>query len=85
MASGQPRLDTLYTLLPHTPACADASFQLSLDEQKAIVSAFNNPETTQASGIRLAGQKFFTLQCNARSIYGKKLASTTKIDIDPFD
>ena len=84
MASGQPRLDTLYTLLPHTPPCANASFQLSPDEQKAIVNAFKNLESTQANGIRLAGQKFFTLQCNERSIYGKKLASTTKIDIDPF-
>lgn len=36
------------------------------------MNAFNNPGSAQASGIRLAGQKFFTLQANDRSIYGKK-------------
>ena len=46
--------------------------QLSAQEQKDIVNAFNDPAAAQASGIRLAGQKFFTLQANERSIYGKK-------------
>lgn len=36
------------------------------------MNAFNNPAAAQASGIRLAGQKFFTLQATDRSIYGKK-------------
>ncbi len=36
------------------------------------MNAFKDPTTTQASGIRLAGQKFFTLQANDRSVYGKK-------------
>lgn len=36
------------------------------------MNAFNNPGSAQATGIRLAGQKFFTLQANDRSIYGKK-------------
>ncbi|KAN0082524.1 Profilin [Tylopilus felleus] len=53
-------------------------YELSLDEQKAILSAFDNPETTQASGIRLGGQKFITLQCNKDHIYGKKGASTSR-------
>ncbi|KAI0716038.1 profilin [Cerioporus squamosus] len=47
-------------------------YTLSADEQKAIVNAFKDATTTQANGIRLAGQKFFTLQANDRSVYGKK-------------
>ncbi|EPT04760.1 hypothetical protein FOMPIDRAFT_1021623 [Fomitopsis schrenkii] len=49
-------------------------YTLSAQEQKDIVNAFNNPAAAQASGIRLAGQKFFTLQATDRSIYGKKAA-----------
>ncbi|KAI0635071.1 profilin [Trametes polyzona] len=49
-------------------------YTLSADEQKAIVNAFNKPDEVLASGVRLAGQKFFTLQANDRSIYGKKQA-----------
>ncbi|KAI0916192.1 hypothetical protein AcW1_009968 [Taiwanofungus camphoratus] len=49
-------------------------YTLSTDEQKKIVASFNDPSSAQASGIRLAGQKFFTLQANERSIYGKKAA-----------
>ncbi|KAI0725903.1 profilin [Fomitopsis betulina] len=53
---------------------SSAGYTLSAQEQKDIVNAFNNPGSAQASGIRLAGQKFFTLQANDRSIYGKKAA-----------
>ncbi|KAH9945559.1 profilin [Amylocystis lapponica] len=49
-------------------------FNLSADEQKAAVAAFTDPAGAQASGIRLGGQKFFTLQANERSLYGKKAA-----------
>ncbi|KAF8552791.1 profilin [Imleria badia] len=51
-----------------------AGYTLSPDEQKAVINAFKNPEVTQANGVRLAGQKFFTLSCNDRSLYGKKQA-----------
>lgn len=37
-----------------------------------MINAFVDPTSTQASGFRLAGQKYFTLQVNDRSIYGKK-------------
>ena len=47
---------------------------LSVDEQKAIVNSFNDAGAVQASGIRASGQKFFTLQANDRSVYGKKAA-----------
>jgi profilin len=43
-----------------------------LDEQKAIVAAFANQEKVQESGIRLGGNKFFTLRVEGRSIYLKK-------------
>jgi len=51
---------------------ATAEYDISPEEQKAIVGAFTNVEAAQASGIRLAGKKFFTVQANERSIYGKK-------------
>ncbi|KAI0701698.1 profilin [Earliella scabrosa] len=47
-------------------------YTLSADEQQKIVKAFENPDEAQANGVRLAGQKFFTLSANARSVYGKK-------------
>lgn len=56
--------------------------QLSAQEQKDIVAAFANPAQAQASGVRLAGQKFFVLQANDRSIYGKKqVCSPDQIEV----
>jgi len=46
--------------------------QLSPQEQNEILKAHANPGTTQSSGIRLAGNKHFTLQADKRSIYLKK-------------
>ena len=45
---------------------------MSAEEQKAVVGAFANPAETQAHGIKLAGQKFFTLQADTNHVYGKK-------------
>ncbi|KAI0366020.1 profilin [Pilatotrama ljubarskyi] len=53
---------------------ASPGYNLSADEQKSIVNAFNKPEDALAHGVRLAGQKFFTLKADDRSIYGKKQA-----------
>ncbi|KAL1747154.1 profilin [Schizophyllum fasciatum] len=53
---------------------ASPGYTLSADEQKAVLSAFNDPATVQGQGLRLAGQKFFTLSINERSIYLKKAA-----------
>ncbi|KAK0501679.1 profilin [Armillaria luteobubalina] len=53
---------------------ASAGYNLSTEEQSAIINGYKNVSTVQASGIRAAGQKFFTLQANERSIYGKKQA-----------
>ncbi|TCD68130.1 profilin, required for normal timing of actin polymerization in response to thermal stress [Steccherinum ochraceum] len=49
-------------------------YTLSAQEQSAIVQAFHDSGAATASGVRLAGQKFFVLQANDRSIYGKKQA-----------
>jgi len=51
-----------------------SGFKLSTEEQKAAINAFKDPTQTQTSGIRLAGQKYFTLTANENSVYGKKQA-----------
>ncbi|GAA6060188.1 hypothetical protein JCM10212_005189 [Sporobolomyces blumeae] len=53
---------------------SSAGYTLSTEEQNAILKAFSSPETAQANGIRAAGQKFFTISANERSVYGKKQA-----------
>jgi len=52
------------------------NFKLSDAEQATIRTAFdkNKHEQTQSKGIVAAGQKYFTLQVDERSIYGKKMA-----------
>ncbi|KJA14205.1 hypothetical protein HYPSUDRAFT_49366 [Hypholoma sublateritium FD-334 SS-4] len=50
------------------------NFTLSTEEQKAIVDGFTNPDQIQASGVRLAGQKYFTLSVVGRTIQAKKAA-----------
>ncbi|KDR79248.1 hypothetical protein GALMADRAFT_223484 [Galerina marginata CBS 339.88] len=51
---------------------ASSEYTLSTEEQKAIVNGFVKPDTVQASGVRLAGQKYFTLSANPRTIQAKK-------------
>jgi hypothetical protein len=46
--------------------------QLQPEEQAALLTAFSNPEKTQANGVRLAREKYFALRADARSVYGKK-------------
>jgi profilin len=46
--------------------------QLSTEEQNAIVGAFKDLTSVQASGLRLAGVKFFTTTTDERTINGKK-------------
>jgi len=47
-------------------------FSLSTEEQTAAIQAFSNLDKTREIGIRLAGDKFFTLQAEGRSVYAKK-------------
>ncbi|KDE02766.1 profilin [Microbotryum lychnidis-dioicae p1A1 Lamole] len=53
---------------------SSTGYELTSDEQANIVKAFSDPSSAQANGIRAAGNKFFTLAANDRSIYGKKAA-----------
>ncbi|KAH9067882.1 profilin [Lactarius vividus] len=51
-----------------------AGYTLSPQEQKDILAAFTNSDHVQTNGLKLVGQKFFTLQANNRSVYLKKSA-----------
>lgn len=59
-------------------------FQLTPEEQKNVVTAFQNPDKTQAEGVKLAGQKFFTLQAEPERIYGKKAVRVVSIGHIPL-
>jgi profilin len=45
---------------------------LSHEEQTAVINAFKNPEQTQASGLRLVGEKYFAISVNDSIIQLKK-------------
>ncbi|KAG8743065.1 profilin, required for normal timing of actin polymerization in response to thermal stress [Ceratobasidium sp. 414] len=49
-------------------------FTLSPAEQTHVLGLFNNIAAAQGSGVTLAGTKYFALQVNDRSFYGKKQA-----------
>ncbi|KAF7324696.1 Profilin [Mycena kentingensis (nom. inval.)] len=51
---------------------SSSGYTLSAEEQKAVIGAFSNLEGVQGSGLKLAGQKYFTTKADDRSIYGKK-------------
>ncbi|KZT55625.1 Profilin/allergen [Calocera cornea HHB12733] len=51
---------------------ASPGFDLSIPEQQAIVRVFQDPSAAQASGVRLAGTKFFTVQVDDQKLYGKQ-------------
>ncbi|EJD07866.1 profilin [Fomitiporia mediterranea MF3/22] len=51
---------------------SSAGYNLTAEEQKAVVDSFARPDEAQAHGVKLAGQKFFTLQASDQHVYGKK-------------
>ncbi|ORY45840.1 profilin [Leucosporidium creatinivorum] len=51
-----------------------AGYELSPEEQAAIVAAFSDPTNAQGNGVRAQGVKFMTIKADDRSVYGKKLA-----------
>lgn len=55
------------------------TWQLSTEEQKAIVDGFTSPDQIQASGVRLAGQKYFTLSVVGRTIQAKKAVRSASV------
>jgi len=46
-------------------------FNVSAEEQQAIIKGLDDPTPLQASGVYVNGKKYLTLQANPRSIYGK--------------
>lgn len=64
---------TVYCLsIAATSSFLTRSSQLSQAEQDALVKAFDNAVETQANGIRLMGQKYFTISVGESIIQGKK-------------
>ena len=75
-----------------------ASSQLSPQELREVVTAFsdtNDPKAVQASGLHLAGEKYFVIKADDKSLYGKKVRSlqppyppsfplTPRISANPF-
>lgn len=49
-----------------------ADFNVSPEEQKAIIAGFDDPSGLQAGGVRANGKKFFTLGVTPKTIYGKQ-------------
>ncbi|KAJ1018861.1 hypothetical protein NDA16_004665 [Ustilago loliicola] len=47
-------------------------FNVTPEEQKAIIAGFDDPSGLQAGGIRANGKKFFTLGVTPKTIYGKQ-------------
>lgn len=50
-------------------------FKLSPQELREVVSAYNDtndPKAVQATGLHLAGEKFFVIKADEKSLYGKK-------------
>lgn len=51
---------------------SSSGFNITPDEQSALVAGFEDNASIQAKGIFLAGTKYFTIHADDRSIYGKK-------------
>jgi len=49
-------------------------YELSAQEQAAVLDAFDNPGEARASGIRLAGTKYIILNADDQSVHGKASA-----------
>ena len=47
-------------------------YQPTQQEITALVGGFSDPSSLQANGIHVNNVKYFTLQANDRSIYGKQ-------------
>jgi len=52
-----------------------AGFTLPSEEQTNVIALFNNLDEALAKGIRVSGEKYFTLLADKDHIYGKKQAN----------
>ncbi|KAJ8080347.1 profilin, required for normal timing of actin polymerization in response to thermal stress [Marasmius tenuissimus] len=48
------------------------NFTLSTEEQKAIITGFQNPSSVLSGGLKLAGQKYFAINADDKTIQLKK-------------
>lgn len=65
----------MYVVVQTFAQCAYASgisSQISPEEQKKIVDGFTHTDQTQASGLRIAGNKYFAISVDSRTIQLKK-------------
>ncbi|KAG8722057.1 profilin, required for normal timing of actin polymerization in response to thermal stress [Ceratobasidium sp. 394] len=51
-----------------------SGFTLSPEEQQRVMELFADRDNALANGVTLGGTKYFALQANERSFYGKKQA-----------
>lgn len=57
--------------------------QVTPQEQTALVKGFDDPSALQSGGLHVAGKKYFCLQANDRSIYGKAGVSSRVPPLTP--
>lgn len=58
-------------LLAHNFCLYSCLVKVSPQEQTALIKGFEDPSPLQSGGLHVAGRKYFCLQANDRSIYGK--------------
>lgn len=57
---------------------ASPGLKITPQEQTALVKGFDDPTPLQSGGLFAGGRKYFCLQANDRSIYGKAGVSSTR-------
>jgi Profilin len=63
-------------LPPAYQLTSSSHVQLSPQELREVVTAFNDtnePKAVQATGLHLAGEKYFVIKADEKSLYGKKV------------
>ncbi|OBS29611.1 hypothetical protein FPOA_03547 [Fusarium poae] len=71
---GSGRVSQAAILSPDGVYTSGSDFQLTFEEHRAIEIAFENLDAVKANGLRMNGEKYFTLQANPRTIDLKKRA-----------
>ncbi|OLY85101.1 Profilin-1B [Smittium mucronatum] len=57
--------------LDGNPWAISAGLQIKPEEFKTLLGAFTDPSQIRANGLYFDSRKYFALNCNDRSIYGK--------------
>lgn len=64
---------------------ASAGFNVTADEGKKIVAALKDASAIRANGLYVAGVKYLALKCDDRSVYGKQVRNSSKVNRDLLD